>query len=295
MRYDSDLLYRPPGEWKSYLLQCTIGCSNNKCTFCGMYKEKKFRIRPVAEILEDIDMALAYYGPGLERVFLMDGDAIIMKTEELLQILHKLYATFPKLEKVTLYAGPRSTLAKTPEELEALHQAGLSRAYLGVESGSGEVLRFIHKGVSAEEMLLAGQRLVEAGIDLWVTVILGMTGARGEGGDWEEHIRSTARMINAMKPRHLSAMTFAPAKGTPLGEDVLAGRFQVCSPEHILEECRLLVELLDVDPLHFTSNHASNYLPLKGGLPEDRAKFLSLIDQALEGKIALRKTLNRGI
>ena len=292
MRYDSDLLYRPPGEWKSYLLQCTIGCSNNQCTFCGMYKEKKFRIRPTEEILEDIDMARAYYGPGLQRVFLMDGDAIIIKTEDLLRILRKLYDTFPALEKVTLYAGPRSTLSKTPEELKALHDAGLSRAYLGVESGSDAVLKFIHKGVNAQQMLQAGQRLVEAGIDLWVTIILGIT---GEGGDWREHILSTAKIINEMKPRHLSAMTFAPAKGTPLGDDVLAGRFKVYGPDHILEECRLLIEHLDVDPLHFTSNHASNYLPLKGGLPEDREKFLSLIDQALEGKIRLRKTLNRGI
>ena len=292
MRYDSDLLYRPPGEWKSYLLQCTIGCSNNQCTFCGMYKEKKFRIRPTEEILEDIDMARAYYGPGLQRVFLMDGDAIIIKTEDLLRILRKLYDTFPALEKVTLYAGPRSTLSKSPEELKALHDAGLSRAYLGVESGSDAVLKFIHKGVNAQQMLQAGQRLVEAGIDLWVTVILGIT---GEGGDWQEHILSTAKIINEMKPRHLSAMTFAPAKGTPLGDDVLAGRFKVYGPDHILEECRLLIEHLDVDPLHFTSNHASNYLPLKGGLPEDREKFLSLIDQALEGKIRLRKTLNRGI
>lgn len=292
MRYDSDLLYRPPGEWKSYLLQCTIGCSNNQCTFCGMYKEKKFRIRPTQEILEDIDMARAYYGPGLQRVFLMDGDAIIIKTEDLLCILHKLYDTFPALEKVTLYAGPRSTLSKTPEELKALHDAGLSRAYLGVESGSDAVLKFIHKGVNAQQMLQAGQRLVEAGIDLWVTIILGIT---GEGGDWREHILSTAQIINQMKPRHLSAMTFAPAKGTPLGDDVLAGRFKVYGPDHILEECRLLIEHLDVDPLHFTSNHASNYLPLKGSLPQDREKFLSLIDQALEGKIRLRKTLNRGI
>ena len=292
MRYDSDLLYRPPGEWKSYLLQCTIGCSNNQCTFCGMYKEKKFRIRPTQEILEDIDMARAYYGPGLQRVFLMDGDAIIIKTEDLLRILRKLYDTFPALEKVTLYAGPRSTLSKTPEDLKALHDAGLSRAYLGVESGSDAVLKFIHKGVNAQQMLQAGQRLVEAGIDLWVTIILGIT---GEGGDWREHILSTAQIINEMKPRHLSAMTFAPAKGTPLGDDVLAGRFKVYGPDHILEECRLLIEHLDVDPLHFTSNHASNYLPLKGGLPEDREKFLSLIDQALEGKIRLRKTLNRGI
>ena len=292
MRYDSDLLYRPPGEWKSYLLQCTIGCSNNQCTFCGMYKEKKFRIRPTQEILEDIDMARAYYGPGLQRVFLMDGDAIIIKTEDLLRILRKLYDTFPALEKVTLYAGPRSTLSKTPEELKTLHDAGLSRAYLGVESGSDAVLKFIHKGVNAQQMLQAGQRLVEAGIDLWVSIILGIT---GEGGDWREHILSTAQIINQMKPRHLSAMTFAPAKGTPLGDDVLAGRFKVYGPDHILEECRLLIEHLDVDPLHFTSNHASNYLPLKGSLPQDREKFLSLIDQALEGKIRLRKTLNRGI
>ena len=292
MRYDSDLLYRPPGEWKSYLLQCTIGCSHNQCTFCGMYKEKKFRIRPVAEILEDIDMARSYYGPGLQRVFLMDGDAIIMKTEELLQILHKLYESFPHLEKVTLYAGPKSTLSKTPEELRLLHEAGLSRAYLGVESGSQAALDFIHKGCTAQQMLQAGQNLFAAGIDLWVTVILGIT---GQDGDWEEHILSTAKMINAMKPRHLSAMTFAPAKGTPLGEEVLAGRFKVCTPDQVLEECRMLIEHLDVDPLHFTSNHASNYLPLKGSLPEDKEKFLSMIDQALAGKIRLRKTLNRGI
>ena len=292
MRYDSDLLYRPPGEWKSYLLQCTIGCSHNKCTFCQMYKTKKFRIRPVKDILEDIDMARDYYGPYVSRVFLMDGDAIIMKTDDLMAVLKKLYATFPHLEKVTLYAGPRSTLLKTPEELKMLHEAGLSRAYLGVESGSDAVLKFIHKGVNAQQMLQAGQRLVEAGIDLWVTIILGIT---GEGGDWREHILSTAQIINQMKPRHLSAMTFAPAKGTPLGDDVLAGRFKVYGPDHILEECRLLIQHLDVDPLHFTSNHASNYLPLKGSLPQDREKFLSLIDQALEGKIRLRKTLNRGI
>ena len=292
MRYDSDLIYRPPGEWRSYLLQCTIGCSHNKCTFCAMYKEKQFRIRPLEEILEDIDMARDYYGPGVERVFLMDGDAIVMKTEQLLKILEKLYDNFPNLQKVTTYAGPKSTLAKSVTELKELRAAGLTRAYLGVESGSDAVLSAINKGCTAAQMLKAGQNLVEAGIDLWAILILGLA---GQDGDWEEHVLSSAKIINDMKPRHLSAMTFAPAKGTQLGEDVLAGRFKVCTPDQILEECRLLVEHLDVDPLHFTSNHASNYLPLKGGLPEDKEKFLSLIDQALEGKIRLRKTLNRGI
>ena len=292
MRYDSDLIYRPPGEWRSYLLQCTIGCSHNKCTFCAMYKEKQFRARPLEEILEDIDMARDYYGPGVERVFLMDGDAIVMRTEQLLKILEKLYQNFPNLQKVTTYAGPKSTLSKSMTELKELHAAGLTRAYLGVESGSDAVLAAINKGCTAAQMLQAGQNLVEAGIDLWGILILGLT---GQNGDWEEHVLSSAKIINDMKPRHLSAMTFAPAKGTQLGEDVLAGRFTVCTPDRILEECRLLVEHLDVDPLHFTSNHASNYLPLKGGLPEDREKFLSLIDQALEGKIRLRETLNRGI
>lgn len=292
MRYDSDLLYRPPGEWKSYLLQVSIGCTHNKCTFCAMYKDKQFRIRPVEEVLEDIDMARDYYGPDLERVFLMDGDAIAVKTEDLLRILNKLYETFPKLNKVTTYAGPKSTLAKSVEELTALRKAGLTRAYLGVESGSDAVLDAINKGVSAQQMLQAGQNMVAAGIDLWAIVIMGLT---GQGGDWEEHILSTASMINDMRPRHLSAMTFAPAKGTQLGADVLAGKFQVCTPDQILEECRLLIEHLTVDPLHFTSNHASNYLPLKGTLPKERDHFLTLIDQALEGKIRLRRTLDRGI
>ena len=292
MRYDSDIIYRPPGEWRSYLLQCTIGCSHNKCTFCAMYKEKKFRVRPLEEILEDIDMALDYYGPGLERVFLMDGDAIVMKTDHLLKILEKLYHNFPKLQKVTTYAGPMSTLSKSVDELRLLRQAGLTRAYLGVESGSDAVLKAINKGCTAQQMLQAGKNLVEAGIDLWAIIILGLA---GQDGDREEHVLSSARIINEMKPRHLSAMTFAPAKGTPLGDDVLAGRFKVCTSDQVLDECRLLLEHLDVDPLHFTSNHASNYLPLKGGLPEDRDKFLTLIGQALDGKIALRKTLNRGI
>ncbi|MBQ3556687.1 MAG: radical SAM protein [Oscillospiraceae bacterium] len=292
MRYDSDLIYRPPGEWRSYLLQCTIGCSHNKCTFCAMYKEKKFRVRPLEEILEDIDMALDYYGPDVERVFLMDGDAIVMRTDQLLKILEKLYHNFPNLQKVTTYAGPNSTLAKSVSELTELRQAGLTRAYLGVESGSNAVLSAINKGCTAAQMLQAGQNLVQAGIDLWAIVILGLT---GQEGDWREHVLSTAGLINEMRPRHLSAMTFAPAAGTPLGEDVLAGRFKVCTPEQILQECRLLIEHLDVDPLHFTSNHASNYLPLKGGLPEDREKFLNQLDRAIAGEIRLRKTLNRGI
>lgn len=290
MRYEGDI-YRPPGEWKSYLLQTTVGCSHNTCTFCRMYRDKRFRIRPLADILEDIRMARSYYG-DVKRVFLCDGDAIIMPTADLLAILRALYDAFPSLEKVTTYAGPRSTLSKTPEELRALRQAGLARAYLGVETGCDSLLRDIHKGVTAQEMLEAGTRLREAGMDLWVMVLLGLAG-RGEPS--RRHILDTAAMMNAMGPRHLSALTLTLEPGTPLYQDYRAGKFQPITPRESLAETRLLLEHLSVDPLHFTCDHASNYLPLKGSLPEDRARFLSLLDRALSGEAPLRPEWARGL
>ncbi len=289
MRYEGDI-YRPPGEWKSYLLQTTVGCSNNTCTFCKMYREKRFHIRPMEDILEDIRMARAYYG-DVRRVFLCDGDAIIMKTQDLLTILDTLYATFPSLEKVTTYAGPRSTLTKSPEELRLLRQHGLARAYLGVETGSDALLKKVKKGVSAQQMLEAGLRLREAGMDLWVMVLLGL-GGQGEMG--ERHILETAGMMNQMKPRHLSALTLTLYPGTELYEDWQAGRFQPITPLDTLKEARLLIEKLEVDPLHFTCDHASNYVPLKGGLPEDREKFLAKLDRALESGTGMRPEWTRG-
>ena len=253
MRYEGDI-YRPPGEWKSYLLQTTMGCSNNTCTFCGMYLDKKFHIRPMADILEDIRMAKAYYG-DVERVFLCDGDAIIMRTQELLTILEALYRTFPSLQRVTTYAGPRSTLAKTPEELRTLREAGLTRAYLGVETGCDALLKQVKKGVDAAQMLEAGVRLREAGMDLWVMVILGLAGT---GEPSRRHMLDTAAMMNEMKPRHLSALTLTLDPGTELYRDYRAGRFHPITPRESLLEARLLLENLTVDPLHFTCNHASN-------------------------------------
>lgn len=289
MRYEGDI-YRPPGEWKSYLLQTTMGCSNNTCTFCGMYLDKKFHIRPMADILEDIRMAKAYYG-DVERVFLCDGDAIIMRTQELLTILEALYRTFPSLQRVTTYAGPRSTLAKTPEELRTLREAGLTRAYLGVETGCDALLKQVKKGVDAAQMLEAGVRLREAGMDLWVMVILGLAGT---GEPSRRHMLDTAAMMNEMKPRHLSALTLTLDPGTELYQDYRAGRFHPITPRESLLEAKLLLENLTVDPLHFTCNHASNYLPLKGGLPEDRDRFLAMLDRALAGEQELRPEWSRG-
>ena len=289
MRYEGDI-YRPPGEWKSYLLQTTIGCSNNTCTFCGMYLDKKFHIRPIADILEDIRMAKAYYG-DVERVFLCNGDAIIMRTQELLTILEALHRAFPSLQRVTTYAGPRSTLAKTPEELRTLREAGLTRAYLGVETGCDALLKQVKKGVDAAQMLEAGVRLREAGMDLWVMVILGLAGT---GEPSRRHMLDTAAMMNEMKPRHLSALTLTLDPGTELYQDYRAGRFHPITPRESLLEAKLLLENLTVDPLHFTCNHASNYLPLKGGLPEDRDRFLAMLDRALAGEQELRPEWSRG-
>ena len=289
MRYEGDI-YRPPGEWKSYLLQTTIGCSNNTRTFCGMYLDKKFHIRPMADILEDIRMARAYYG-DVERVFLCDGDAIIMRTQELLTILEALHRAFPSLQRVTTYAGPRSTLTKTPEELRTLREAGLTRAYLGVETGCDALLKQVKKGVDAAQMLEAGVRLREAGMDLWVMVILGLAGT---GEPSRRHMLDTAAMMNEMKPRHLSALTLTLDPGTELYQDYRAGRFHPITPRESLLEAKLLLENLTVDPLHFTCNHASNYLPLKGGLPEDRDRFLAMLDRALAGEQELRPEWSRG-
>ena len=289
MRYEGDI-YRPPGEWKSYLLQATVGCSNNTCTFCGMYRDKKFRVRPMADILEDIRMAKSCYG-DVRRVFLCDGDAIIMPTDDLIAILDTLYATFPSLEKVTTYAGPRSTLAKTPEELKRLREHGLARAYLGVETGSDALLRQIKKGVGAQQMLEAGVWLREAGMDLWVMILLGLGGREGS----EQHILDTAAMMNEMRPRHLSALTLTLYPGTELYEEYRAGKFQPITPMDSLREARLLIEKLEVDPLHFTCDHASNYVPLKGSLPEDKEQFLARLDLALESGAGMRPEWLRGL
>lgn len=218
MRYEGTV-YRPPGEWKSYLLQVTVGCSHNACTFCGMYKDKRYRVRPLEEIFEDIALARAAYG-DVKRVFLCDGDAVAMDTEELLAVLDRLYETFPSLERVNAYAGPGSTLRKTEEELAALRRAGLVRLYLGVESGSDAVLRAVRKGMDAAGMLEAGRRIVAAGFDLWTMVLIGLAGP-GEAS--RAHALDTAALINAMRPRHLSALTYLPERGTALGDAAARG------------------------------------------------------------------------
>lgn len=294
MRYEGDI-YRPPGEWKSYLLQCTVGCSNNTCTFCSMYKSKRYHTRPLADVLEDIEMASSTWYRDTETVFLCDGDAIDLAPEYLFAVLDALYKTFPRLRRVTTYAGPLSTLRKTPAELKAIREAGLQRAYLGVETGDDKLLRHVKKGVGADGMLQAGQRLVEAGFDLWAIVITGLEGGGREA--LERNAALTAQMINEMRPRHLSSMTLMPVEGTPLYGEVERGELTLQNPFESLLEVRRLVSQIELSGLHYTSNHASNYLPIKGTIKEERARILSQIDEVLQSRdmSRLRDEYMRGL
>lgn len=289
IEYDPPV-YRPPGEWRSFLVQATIGCSHNGCTFCGMYKGKRFRIRSMDDIIGDIREAAAFYNQ-YEKVFLCDGDAIVMKTEDLLEIIGEIKKDFPHCRLISTYAGPRSTLSKTPEELKIFHEAGLGRAYLGIETGMESLLKSTNKGVSRAEMLEAGLRLRNAGIDLWGIILIGLGGKPLS----MENARETAKIINEMQPNHLSAMNYTPVEGTKLGNQALRGEFQVLSAKESLMETAELIRNLEVSGMHFTSDHASNYLPLKGTLNEDRDKLLRLIDGAIGGKVAVRSEASRGL
>ena len=292
MRYEGNI-FRPFSEAKSYLLQCTIGCSHNQCTFCGMYKDKKYRIRSLEEIKTDIAMAKNYYN-DLEKVFLCDGDAIAIETDILLEILNELYRTFPSLRHVGSYVGPRSTLNKSMSELAALRAAGLTKAYLGVETGDDRLLKEVKKGVSYEEMLQAGQNLVNAGINLSSMVLLGLA---GPGERSREHALATAKITNEMKPQYLAALTVTPVPNTVLHRKVLTGEFKILNAFETLEEMKWMFENITIDGLKFVGSHASNYLPISGTLQKDRQKMLDMVNKVLESqdKRYLRSENMRGL
>ncbi|MDP2854858.1 MAG: radical SAM protein [Smithellaceae bacterium] len=279
MRYEGNI-FRPFSEAASYLLQCTIGCSHNQCTFCGMYKDAKYRVRQTAEILEDIRMAKDYYG-DVEKVFLCDGDAIAIETDTLLTIIDTLYSTFPSLRHIGSYVGPQSTLTKSKEELRALRRAGLTKAYIGVETGDDDLLRKIKKGVGYDEMLQAGRRLVETDINLSVMVLLGLAGP-GEAS--VRHALATAKICNEIKPQYLAALTVTPVPGTVLYRQVQKGEFQLLDPFETLVEMKQIFENITMDNLKFVGTHASNYLPITGTLQKDKQKMIALVDKVLAGR-----------
>ena len=282
MRYEGTI-YRPPPEADSYLLQCTIGCSHNQCTFCGMYKGVRYRIRSLDEIKGDIKMAKVVFGGRLRKVFLCDGDAISMDTEILLEILSELKDAFPLLARISTYAGTKSTLNKSIEELKQLRAGGLTMTYLGIESGNDQVLKAIGKGTNASEVLQAGRNIIESGMTLASMVMLGIA---GKGDESLAHALATAKVVNQMKPHHIAVLTTVPVKNTKLYRQVEKGDFQLQDAYETINEMKMMLDHITIDNLGLDASHVSNFLPMKGILQKDKKKLLDLIDNSLENRDA---------
>lgn len=281
-------VFRPPSEASSLIIQATIGCSHNLCSFCSMYKDDSFRIRSLEDILGDID-SLAIYKNVYKRVFIGDGDALILPMETLEKILTRLKNTFPRLERIGIYASPSSIKTKSLEELRLLKELGLGIVYLGLESGSQEVLRRVNKGHSPQEILELSKRISAAGIKLSVTLISGLGGRELS----QEHARESARIVSLMAPDYLGLLTLMEEPGTRLYEEIREGSFIPLSPREVLEETRSFISLVEGEGILFRSNHTSNYLGLGGELSRDREKLLEALDLALEDESRLRNEAHR--
>ena len=277
----SGAVYRPPSEARSLIVQCTLGCSHNKCAFCTMYKDKKFSINPIEQVLSDLDEARAY-GRYIEKIFLADGDALILPMDYLLTVLDYIRDHFPTCKRVAAYATTKAIMRKTDEELRTLREHGLGIVYIGLESGNEELLKKFCKGVTAEEIVLNAIRCKQAGIATSVTAINGMAGANG---DWQAHAIDTAKAVSRMKPDYIAFLTLRVYSGTPLHDWIASGEFKMMEPPELMRETRLFLEHIDSDGSIFRSNHASNYLPLGGTLNRDREALIQTIDAALDGKV----------
>ena len=272
------MVFRPPSEANSFILRVTIGCAHNRCTFCSMYRDVQFRARPLSEI-EPIVRNMAVRYPQLRRVFLADGNALVLSNGKLLDILALLKSHFPKLSRVTCYGGPLDILRKSPEELLQLKQAGLQLIYLGIESGDDEVLANVQKGVDSSQMIAAGQKILATGMKLSVMLVLGLGGKNLSS----QHARNSARVATAINPTMLSALTLMLHHGTPLRADADKGIFHPLSPHDFVVELKELITHLDMaSPCIFRSNHVSNMLPLAGTLPVDKASLLEQAEEALQ-------------
>jgi radical SAM superfamily enzyme YgiQ (UPF0313 family) len=276
VKYDIPL-YRPPSEARSLILQATLGCSHNGCSFCYMYKDKMFHVKPEKILFDEIETAAAEY-PSARRIFLADGDAMVISTERLERILEKLGMSFHRLQRVTAYANPANLLGKTAEELRGLRERKLTILYYGVESGDEELLLKINKGATPDEMADGCSRASKAGIKLSVTVILGLAGRKGS----LRHARRTAELVNRIQPRYLSALTLMLGPWMNSYAASMGEGFEFNSAIDDIRELREMVALLETERCIFRSNHASNYLALKGTLRKDKAALLEEIDHALD-------------
>jgi len=289
MHYEGNCI-RPPSEAYSILLQVTVGCSHNKCTFCGTYKDKRFRIKDNRTILGDILFASKYM-KRQDRVFLMDGDALIIPQKRLLWILDQIREHLPWVRRVGAYANAKSIRMKTLEQLKELRGNGLGILYLGVETGDDALLKQIRKGTTAENLIAMGRKVREAGIKLSVTVLLGIAGRERS----LEHARATGQLLTRMDPNYVGALTVMLIPGTPLYEDYVNGKFELLTEAELLRELKEMIAHTDLSRGLFFSNHASNYLPIKARLPNGKQEALDQIDRALRGEIGLRPEWMRAL
>lgn len=277
MDYEGFII-RPPSEAYSLLLQVTTGCSHNKCTFCGTYRQKKFKIKPLEQIKKDLAEARHY--EDVQKVFLCDGDALIIPQPRLEEILELINQNLPDIERIGTYANAKSILRKSIEELKKLKALGLNMIYLGVETGNKALLKEIQKGVTYEQMVEAGRRVKEAGMTLSVTVLLGLGGIEKS----IEHALDTAKILTDIDPDYVGALTLMFVPETEIYEDYLAGRFVLPDQFGFIRELYLMIEKSNFTHCYFTANHASNYLSIKARLPREKEKILKMIGSVIHEK-----------
>ncbi len=290
VRYEEPL-FRPPSEADSLIIQATVGCSWNHCTYCGMYRHKVYRARPVSELVSEVAEAGRQLGGEVRRIFVADGDALAMPLGTWEPLLLACRAAFPRLTRISAYATARNVLEKGDAELARLRELGLRLLYLGPESGDDPTLKAVAKGATFDDHVRAAERLTRAGIEQSLMFLLGVGGTERS----REHAEASAALTTAMNPRHASLLTLTMVPGTPQVKLASQGRFRLPSPSEMLAEARLYVSLAAPTNCVFRCNHASNYLPLGGRLPRDREALLAVFDEALAGRVRLRPEWSRGL
>ncbi len=289
MHYEGNII-RPPSEANSILLQVTVGCSRNKCTFCGTYKGERFRIKPDAIIMEDIAFA-AQHCRRQRRVFLCDGDALIIPQKRLLKILKEIEKQLPWVTRVGLYANAKALKMKTIDELKALKAHGVGIVYMGLETGDDITLKNINKGATAEQMIAMGRKAKKAGFKLSVTVLLGIAGPERS----QVHAKETGRVLSEMDPDYIGALSLMLIPDTALHQAYVSGKFRLIEPQEMLAELRTMIASTHLTRGLFHANHASNYLPIRARFPKDKETTLELIDEALKGKVPLKPEYLRAL